>query len=559
MPPKRREKEVEASKNIKTEATGDHELFLNAFEKPTQIYRYLRNRSLVKPYFLHRNLTYMQHRMTRRKKNGKKISPDNLLEIVQTKQLQQKSNDHRTSGYLTLTYLGFYNQNNLSPKEPVKLETILLKVCHQKRKELSHAVLKVSLGTSYVAYNPSDENPPPKVPTVSIPAESFYLCGPKVKSSTILLRIVTNSSEHVMSSNSEESEPNPKKIRLSKDSSETVEFGMDLVVFDKHQRCSLKEGQYEFLLSEIDKRSNNDRCTRISTSFSSWEDLGEDKDMSKQHFSSFENISKGPTLKFHLQWAKEPVTSIVDRPPAFIPSPDEPVKPKIENNNVVETKFQESKTIIYQFSYNNSKSHQHTEASNDLICPWCWLNCITVFSLLWHLKLCHPRFNFHFTQVNKGMKIEVSLNENYDGSYSGCPTNPPRPGRPVKRTSLTHVMVCHPKRTKMKSLSELTDLEENDHENHRPYITGHNRLYHHATTCLPINPKEMDIDSEDEMDPRWLKQKTMMMIDEFTDVNEGEKELMKMWNLHVMKHGFVGDCQVPLACFMFLEEKGKNC
>jgi polycomb protein SUZ12 len=29
----------------------------------------------------------------------------------------------------------------------------------------------------------------------------------------------------------------------------------------------------------------------------------------------------------------------------------------------------------------------------------------------------------------------------------------------------------------------------------------------------------------------------MMMIDDFTDVNEGEKELMKMWNLHVMKHG----------------------
>jgi hypothetical protein len=30
----------------------------------------------------------------------------------------------------------------------------------------------------------------------------------------------------------------------------------------------------------------------------------------------------------------------------------------------------------------------------------------------------------------------------------------------------------------------------------------------------------------------------MMMIDDFTDVNEGEKELMKMWNLHVMKHGW---------------------
>ena len=26
------------------------------------------------------------------------------------------------------------------------------------------------------------------------------------------------------------------------------------------------------------------------------------------------------------------------------------------------------------------------------------------------------------------------------------------------------------------------------------------------------------------------------LIDEFTDVNEGEKELMKLWNVHVMHH-----------------------
>lgn len=77
-------------------------------------------------------------------------------------------------------------------------------------------------------------------------------------------------------------------------------------------------------------------------------------------------------------------------------------------------------------------------------------------------------------------------------------------------------------------------------------------------TCLPIYPKEMDIDSEGENDPKWLQTKTMMMIDDFTDVNEGEKELMKMWNLHVMKHGYVGDCQIPLACQMFLENKGKE-
>lgn len=41
-------------------------------------------------------------------------------------------------------------------------------------------------------------------------------------------------------------------------------------------------------------------------------------------------------------------------------------------------------------------------------------------------------------------------------------------------------------------------------------------------------------------------------------MNEGEKELMKMWNLHVMKNGFVGDCQIPLACQMFVQNKGKE-
>lgn len=31
----------------------------------------------------------------------------------------------------------------------------------------------------------------------------------------------------------------------------------------------------------------------------------------------------------------------------------------------------------------------------------------------------------------------------------------------------------------------------------------------------------------------------MQQIEEFTDVNEGEKEVMKLWNLHVMKCGYI--------------------
>ena len=48
------------------------------------------------------------------------------------------------------------------------------------------------------------------------------------------------------------------------------------------------------------------------------------------------------------------------------------------------------------------------------------------------------------------------------------------------------------------------------------------------------------------------------MIDDFTDVNRGEKEFMKMWNNHVQKYTFVGDCQMPRALAMFIDIRGQD-
>ena len=42
-----------------------------------------------------------------------------------------------------------------------------------------------------------------------------------------------------------------------------------------------------------------------------------------------------------------------------------------------------------------------------------------------------------------------------------------------------------------------------------------------------------------------MRIKTSKMIDDFTDVNSGEKDFMKMWNLHIQHYTFVGDCQMP--------------
>ena len=62
--------------------------------------------------------------------------------------------------------------------------------------------------------------------------------------------------------------------------------------------------------------------------------------------------------------------------------------------------------IVYQFLYNNN-SRQQTEAREDLHCPWCSLNCLTLYGLLKHLKLSHPRFLFTYVVSIKPLVVGV--------------------------------------------------------------------------------------------------------------------------------------------------------
>ncbi|XP_076639702.1 polycomb protein Su(z)12 isoform X3 [Colletes latitarsis] len=571
MPPKKREKELDGQKGPRMDQIqADHELFLQAFEKPTQIYRFLRTRNQISPIFLYRNLTYMKQRMSRSHKSRRGFKIDMILEKLMSKNNQVENPGVR--GYMTLTFLGFYDKKAEAPQDPVKVETLLLKICHKKRKDVSSPIMQVSVGTSEVPINPCENQPPPKAPTISIPNESFSLNnGHVAKTYMLLLRVYCTSNTGCLIHNCDLDEPAQKRRKSStgsiKTGGEEVKlYGSELIVYDKHNRCLLTDGDYELGLQEVQ--------TNVRSSpkkHSSWESVPDIKEC-----GPFEVFSKGPTLKFRLNWTTEPSNGLVDRPAPIHPVPSGDNKENRSgntsplNSSRMTTANEKTDTsmgtqqIVYQFLYNNN-SRQQTEACEDLHCPWCSLDCGKLYSLLKHLKLCHSRFTFTYVPIPQGARIDVAINECYDGSYAGSPheliSQPSsvafsRTG-PTRRTSVTNILVCRPKRTKP-SLSEFLELDENEFESQRPYITGHNRLYHHTVTCLPIYPKEMDIDSEGENDPKWLQTKTMMMIDDFTDVNEGEKELMKMWNLHVMKYGYVGDCQIPLACQMFLETKGKE-
>lgn len=45
-------------------------------------------------------------------------------------------------------------------------------------------------------------------------------------------------------------------------------------------------------------------------------------------------------------------------------------------------------------------------------------------------------------------------------------------------------------------------------------------------------------------------------INDFTDVNNGEKEIMKLWNEHVLYFNYISDCQITEACLTFVKLRG---
>ncbi|KAK1163697.1 polycomb protein suz12-B isoform X1 [Acipenser oxyrinchus oxyrinchus] len=568
---------------------ADHELFLQAFEKPTQIYRFLRTRNLIAPIFLHRTLTYMSHRNSRRNAKRKSFKVDDMLFKVEKMRGEQES--HTLASHLQLTFTGFFHknekpsQNSENEQNSVVLEVLLIKVCHKKRKDVSCPVKQVPTGKKQVPLNPdSSQTKPGAFPSLAVSSNEFEPSNSHmVKSYSLLFRVTRPGKRDVnglMNGQTNENidviEEFPTRKKRSSSYHEDGEktFVAQMTVFDKNRRLQLLDGEYEVSMQEMEE------CP-VSKKRATWETILDGK-----RLPPFETFSQGPTLQFTLRWAGEtndkstaPVAkplatrnsdtaTLESKPSSLKPTQAIAVKDSLTTDLQVRREQilcepRQKLRIFYQFLYNNN-TRQQTEARDDLHCPWCTLNCRKLYSLLKHLKLCHSRFIFNYVPHPKGARIDVSINECYDGSYVGNPQDiHSQPGfafsrnGPVKRTPVTHILVCRPKRTKP-SLSEFLESEDGEMEQQRTYISGHNRLYFHSDACLPLRPQEMEVDSEDEKDPEWLREKTITQIEEFTDVNEGEKEVMKLWNLHVMKYGFIADNQMNQACMQFVEKCGQQ-
>lgn len=170
----------------------------------------------------------------------------------------------------------------------------------------------------------------------------------------------------------------------------------------------------------------------------------------------------------------------------------------------------------------------------------------------------------------------MTVNEAYDGGYVGNPHDLARttdplgfvfgrdgPTRRVTQTEWYYFKQFHEaERFRLRlgfgvllngelDIDAATIIPE-----YKYYHGGHNRVYYHSNTMLPILPGDMDHDSEDEEYPEWVNQAMIHVsfrliffslfvllffcciqrIKDFTDVNEGEKTIMIIWNKFMNEH-----------------------
>jgi len=572
----------------------DHELFLQAFEKPTQIYRYLKMRSQLSPYFLNRNLYYMKYGMTKRrsKKSQAKREQFKIDDLLKKKEkfLDDAANAANVGGYMTLTFLGFYDKKiTETPDDKVRLEVLLVQLCKSKlRSETENPtrVVKIQLRTDECPVNPNEDIPPKKAPSLSIPTNLYNVDVDKRTKDTdyeVVIRVYQDREDR--HDEAENLNPNLNHYshhmddgyRQAKKRRKLIYLETDFRIWEENgERKPLITGEYEFLLKEryddssLQEVSNNNQVM--------WDILDRDQINEKDAFSVF---ATAPSIKFRLQWTDDPSQATVERPRSLMPRETEETetqrwdreRKETSTNMVANMEGSNQTKIFYHFLYNNNTRQITANSSQDYICQWCQLNCLELYCLLKHLKLTHPRFLFNYMAIPEGARINVSVSEMFDSTYVGNPYDIIRqpsgqPGHffskngPHQMTPLTDILVARPNRAPP-CLAEFLEVDDNDangqYEAPRSFVSGHNRAYHYSTSNLPMSAKAvLEGDGEDISDPPWLQIKTSKMIDDFTDVNEGEKEFMKVWNRHVQHYTFVGDCQMPQALKMFIEEKGEE-
>ena len=340
---------------------SDHELFLQAYEKPTQIYRFLRTRNMISPVFLHRNLSFMRKsRLSRNEEGLNRVKQDrtglfkNKREEFKldswAKSLMKEKRDERNrqdqtyktiekcDKFANLTLLGYYDQKMEKTLDKVIVELVLIK----KPMDFPHSpCLQIPIGVTEIHANPSEDYPPSKASALSIPTESFNIENDyRIKNCSLIVRVYhkslsngctqrssknnqrksdqgghfeNNSQDLIEKSQNDDEKENQDPVPASKrrklnqhsDFSKAKSFIAELKIHNNQSQFVLTEGEYELILEEI-KTDEGEIMEQNLNESENNPDLAEYQD-----FNAFSNL---PTLKFQLQMDSEPTAELVKRP-----------------------------------------------------------------------------------------------------------------------------------------------------------------------------------------------------------------------------------------------------
>jgi len=112
-------------------------------------------------------------------------------------------------------------------------------------------------------------------------------------------------------------EPQTKRRRLSELSPSTEEmqrlYGAELVIYDRHSRCLLIDGDYELAMKEIVPNESNGASPVGGVEKSPLKANTTWTPLETPAASPSNLLTQHPTLKFRLQWVDEASPAMVDR------------------------------------------------------------------------------------------------------------------------------------------------------------------------------------------------------------------------------------------------------
>lgn len=228
------------------------------------------------------------------------------------------------SGYMNLTFTGFFHgsgpvngdlsnskKSTLLVEDFIKVDVLLVKVCHKRRKESESQVLTVPLGQGSAPFNPRSQLlPVSPSASVSVPNGTFK-SGKTSRTCILSLQVsvpyrvsskgVTKkgrkkkkagefiadaaADENGVNDNLTPDEPPAKRRRVARGSpqgewddgnvsensnsceTEHTVYTAELIVFDNNKHCLLTDGDYELALSEKHKRPGRKNCRWIFLDF----------------------------------------------------------------------------------------------------------------------------------------------------------------------------------------------------------------------------------------------------------------------------------------------------